>query len=484
MEVIDDKVLILNIFREGKAAARHVSSSGYGLAKSIGKASRFIKELELPQSYADYLKWIFKCEAPDRALQLLEKVLALPLWVDYKMIAEGYTDSDNFKQDLDFVGNYIKEKMASEKVKNVTKAKLLMEFDGKIRGPFGYYKYYVHKPLEDNNYHSNNNHYIYSITDNGNLECLFDISKFYVGPFSWIFSSNNEFVAMIESLPCNAIRNELRYLLLDMNGEVIGETKLPKEAGRPISVYDDGTIVFKAYAPSSAITKYNIHGEQLPIDITDEYYEQPVFVNGYFYLCHTDENTNKTEIIKRKPDGGIASVLTLKEYERPMCNQLLCNREGNFYYCIGRSESGKYAEKLLYLDKDLNIKDEIALDVFIHRVLLDDVNDIIYLSVMDKELLALDLKSKNVIIRKKYEDDWFLSSLDSKGNIILYKGQSTVEIFSPEFNLISRHRLKGIIKDNYMNAASNMCYITSQMPKDAYANDNVKSVIRVYEIVY
>ncbi|MFL0245651.1 hypothetical protein [Candidatus Clostridium stratigraminis] len=482
VEVIEEEILILYIFREGKAVASHVSSSGYGLAKNIGKASRFVKELEIQESYTDYFKWIFKCEAPDKALQLLEKVLVLPLWIDFKMIVEGYVDPENFKQDLGFVDRYIKEKKVSDKIKNSTKAKLLMEFDGKIYGPFGYRKYLVHKPSEDNNYHGFNDHYIYSAADNGELKCLFSVSMFNAGRDNSIFITNNNVIALVEVIPINIKRDKISYLLLNMNGDVIGATKLPKEAGYPISVFDDGSIIFKAYAPSSAITKYNIHGEQLPIDITTEYYERPVLKNGYIYLCHTNEKTKSWELIKRNHDGDTVAVLPLKE--RPKWKQFLFDREGNFYYCLESFDTGKYFEKLLYLDKDLNIKNEILLDVITNRALLDDANSKLYLSVMDKELLAIDLKDKNKIIRKKYEEDWYLSSLDSKGNIIIYKRQNTLEIFNPKLNIVSRHRLKGGIKDNYINADGNMCFVTFQMPYDAYTSDNVKSVIRVYEMVY
>lgn len=484
VEVVEEEILILNVFREGKGVASHVSSSGYGLAKNIGKASKFIKELELPVSYADYLKWIFKCEAPDKALQLLEKVLALPLWIDYKMIIEGYVDSDNFKQDLVFIENYIKQKKASDKIKNVTKAKLLMEFDGKIYGPFGNGKYLVHRPYENNNYHGLKELYIYSVTDNGMFNCLFSVSKFNAGMHNSRYVTNNNVIALVESQPINVKKDKIAYLLLNMKGEVIGETKLPREAGYPISVFDDGTIVLEAYAPSSAITKYNIKGEELPIENMDEYYEKPVLKNGYFYLCHTDEKTKRTKLIKRKPDGEVAAVLSLKDKERSNRQQFLFDREGNFYYCISSFETGEYSEKILYIDKDLNIKAEIPLDVLTQRALLDEVNDKLYLSVMDKELLAIDLRDKYRITRKKYEENWFLSSLDPKGNLILYKGQNTIEIWSSELNIISRHRLKGGIKDEFINAAGNMCFVTFQMPDEAYTGDNVKSVIRVYEMVY
>lgn len=481
VEVIDEDVLMLNIFREGKAVARHVSGSGYGFIKNIGKAARFVKELELLESYTDYFKWILKCEDPDKALQLLEKVLALPLWIDYRMIVEGYVDFKNIKLDLDFVQNYIKEKKASEKIKNVTKAKLLIEFDGKLYVNFGYHKYHVHRPSEDNNYQSFKNHYIYSAAENGMLECLFDIS-INVGPHNRLFITNNNIIAMVESLPLNVKRDEISYWLFNMKGEVIAETKLPREAGYPISVFDDGTIICRGYAPNSIVTKYNIHGEQLPVEEIADYHVRPILKNGYSYFCNYDDKTKKAELIKRKLDGEIAAVLTLKEI--PNWRQFLFDKEGNFYYCVYCYENGTRIEKLLYIDKNLNIKNEIELEVCTHRALLDETNNRLYISVFERELLAIDLKNKNKIIRKKYEDDWILSVLDSKGCIILHKGRSTLEVLSPELNIISRHRLKGSMIDQYKNAAGNICLVTWEMPSEAFTTDNVKSVIRVYEIVY
>lgn len=132
VEILDDDVLVLNVFRGGKNVASHISCSEYSYIKKLGNPDAFVKELGLREDYSEYIKWSFKCEDLRKKIQLLEKILGIPIWIDYRMIFDSPSEYDNIQRDLDYVENYIKENKALRKIKNATKAKLLIEFDGKL----------------------------------------------------------------------------------------------------------------------------------------------------------------------------------------------------------------------------------------------------------------------------------------------------------------------------------------------------------------
>lgn len=65
----------------------------------------------------------------------------------------------------------------------------------------------------------------------------------------------------------------------------------------------------------------------------------------------------------------------------------------------------------------------------------------------------------------------------------MLKGDSTIEVYDPELNLISRNRLKGDLYSIYKNADMNICVITGNRVAFDYGKAG-KNIIRVYEIVY
>ena len=71
----DDDVLALNIFRNGRSVACHISDNAYGYVKKTSNPITFAHELELDETDTECLKWIFKCENLPKKVQLLEMLL-------------------------------------------------------------------------------------------------------------------------------------------------------------------------------------------------------------------------------------------------------------------------------------------------------------------------------------------------------------------------------------------------------------------------
>ena len=478
-EVFDDDLLILRVFRNGKNTAKHACGLDLGDIKKLSKPAAFIEELELPENYTEYLKWIFKCEDLGKKIQLLEKTLGIPLWIDYDMISDLYNKYESIHRDLDYVENYIKENKALEKIKNVTKAKELMELDGKIYQVLGHNKYLIHRPSSDENYHEFREHFVYALSSEGVLEPLFDLSAFNVDSFNQHIKASKTVVAMLENLPIY----ETNFTLFDLQGTLLGEIKLPKEDGYPLIVFEDGGIICSSQGKEQFIAEYGVDGQkkwELEVGYLNI---EPIYHNGYIYLYYTNFNTNKSELLKINRNGEIVKNVDLKLCGGSHWKTLLFDSNGNFYVCLHVKDNESYYDKLFYIDSYLNIISELTIDASSVEGVLDSENNRLYISIFEKELLAVDIEKNLIYVRKKYEGFSRMGLTDKNGRLMMIKGMSTVEVFDPELNIISRHRLKGIIHDKYKNSNGNVCFITSQMPSDAFITDNVKSTLRVYEIV-
>ncbi|WP_088228807.1 hypothetical protein [Desulfosporosinus sp. FKB] len=248
----DDDVIALHIFRNGKCVTCHISEYAYGYKKKIGNPSKFVSELELPDSDTERLKGIFKCEDLAKKVELLERLLAAPLWIDKEALIE-YGD-ENFKRERDtvFIDEYIwEQKELNKKIKSQTKVRLLIEFEGLLASSSQSGKFLVHLPSADGKYYSHLQH-IYNTTPEGFLSTLYkeDIIKFNL--FDEILS-NNSYIVVYNNSSISYSTNErgieetkrmpAKMSFLDYNGNLITETIFPIEVSKPLLLFSDGTVL-------------------------------------------------------------------------------------------------------------------------------------------------------------------------------------------------------------------------------------------------
>jgi hypothetical protein len=481
VEIFDDDLLIISIFRKGKTVASYISGTEYGYIKKQGNPASFVKELELPETCIEYLRWIFKYDDIGKKIELIERIIGIPLRIDYRVMLDLQIEYDSICRDLVYVENYIKEKKSSEKIKNATKVKLLLEFDGKIYKGLDSNMFLVHEPSVDGNYYEFMNHYIYSVSPNGVVENLFDISSFHVNRYNKHFIANNNVIGILSN---NVVREKVTFWLLDIKGNLIGESRLPGEVGYPLLLFEDGGIILCSYGRSQILCEYDINGLkrwELDAGYLDV---KPMLHDGYIYLYYTNQDCNKSELLKMDRNGIKIASLNLKLFGGAHWETFQFDRKGNFYFCLRTNDNEKVSNKLLYIDSNLNIISEVILSGASFEGVLDNENNRLYISIFEEELLIVDTEENFICARRKHEETSTLYSTDAKGRLVVRRGLSTIEIFDYNLNITSRHRLKGILTHQYKNLNGDTFVITEQMPEDSYVTDNVKSTIRIYEIFY
>lgn len=123
----DDDYVEFVLYRDGKRAARHIPAAYEGYARKAGKPGDWAEALGLSSEQENTLKIIFKEKHPETSLHLLECVLGCPLWAD----AETITDAagETVTEDNSYLEAYLARKNAERKmkIKNQTKLTLLDE---------------------------------------------------------------------------------------------------------------------------------------------------------------------------------------------------------------------------------------------------------------------------------------------------------------------------------------------------------------------
>lgn len=479
----DDEVLTLNIFKNGKSITCHNSNNSYGYIRKTGNPNTFVQELKLDEADRDYLKWIFKCEDLTKKVELLEKLFGIPLWISNEMLNELSAEYFIGKRDLSYIEIYIEEKKSSKKIINRTKSVLLMEFEGMYDTYTSSDCFLINHPSNEGVYYGDTER-LYTTLPNGSLAPLLRDNSVQFDMQSKLLTNGNLIAVVEQSKWINGEWSDTDLLsICNRNGEVVTTILFSEEEGYPILLLPDASIICGSYGPGDQIiTKYSCEGlKEWELEV-GYLFVKPMFCNEHIYFLYKNDNTNKSEIVKVNTDGGIEARYEISPAGGNW-SSFLFDQHGNMYYSCSFYQDGHRMETRLFgFDVRLQLIANIELSDSSFEGILDSNHNKIYIDIFKKEIIVVDIDSFQIVARKKH-DDINLCTVDSHGGVIMLKGDSTIEVYDPELNLISRNRLKGDIYSLYKNADMNICVITGNRVAFDYGKAG-KNIIRVYEIVY
>jgi len=150
------------------------------------------------------------------------------------------------------------------------------------------------------------------------------------------------------------------------------------------------------------------------------------------------------------------------------------------FYCYSIDDNDCRITKLVCFNNKLEILKEIELSDASFEAVMDNKGENLFITIFEKELIKIDIAKMEICEQKKYNEELSLVCVNQRGNLIIQKGASTVELYTDNLEILSRHRLKGGILDYFINTAGNLCIVTCN--RSAWDAGKEKSMIRVYEI--
>jgi hypothetical protein len=453
----DDDVFTISLFRNGKKIVNHISNNAYGFTKKIGNPAVFVQELGLEEECKKYLKFIFKCENIYKKIELLEKLLGVPLWLDSQMMGELIENNIEYKSDIAFVNQYIKE-IDTYKIKNELKVKILMELEGMLRTKVCQGKLLIITPNENGKYYLENAR-LFNICENGTLCTLLKDNSITFDSTCRLLSNGN-IVAVYEG--CKTIDHkrvgEASITITTIDGDIIKKLNCDMDAYNPMLLFPDASVLY--YEPiKEIISKYDNNGIKLWELSVGYLHVPPIIYNNYIFLHYENRKNNKAEILKINQSGNTVARFELHPRGGSHWNKFLFDNNGDIYYSCCLQSNHDYHSKLLQFDNDLQKIKEFDLPDISFDGIIDLGQNRIYISIFEKEILAIDLNSFQICASKNY-DDADLLSIDKQGRVLIQKGSSTIETLNDKLHVVSRNRLKGEIYGIYKNLNEDIYIIT------------------------
>jgi hypothetical protein len=417
----DDDVLVLKLFKGGKAITSHVSDNAYGYEAKAGNANKFAENLELEDNDAGFLKDILKCEDLERKVSLLEDLFGVCLWIQAEFLNDQGEEHFCRNRDLSRVKEYSDELRIANKINNVTKVELITEFEGLLKRGEG-----INLPDAEGSFLLN-------------------------GPF-------------YEILPNGTLRQAKQR-----------EDEWPRT--ELLFHFSDGTPLFKR---GETIYVNNTDGDRA-WEFEFHYLKAgPVLHNDDVYLHYDSsaEDRESSNLVKLNRDGEMVARLSL-----PWGNcywKIIHFDDQDRIFYANRSSSSRVTT-LYCLNDQLEIISEIILDGTSFDSVLDIKTGLLYFCIFEREIRNFDIKSLKMHGIKKYLDYQCFINVDQQGNLVIKKG-STIEILNESLEIISRHKLKGQIQDHFINNEGNLCIVTWNGQQ--WDSGKEKSLIRLFEIHY
>lgn len=467
IEYFDDDLLRMTIYRNGKSLTSHINENGYGLPKKFGKPKVFVEELGFDLSEVKHFKEILACEDLGKKIELLQYFLGVTLWIDDRMLLVGLESDFRCQRNLSLIEEYIIETNKRNRIKNQTKVKLLMEFEGAVIEKLGDKKYLIGMPPYG--IYGFEEEIIYKFVPKGTLESMqLNVSSFQYDRGTSVFYAAHEQFAFF----CK-IRK--KYYLFDYDGRVISETPLSSTADFPVFVFEDGAF-FAVNNETNTVAEY---GPSLDKRWELPFMAYPSFFNQEIYLWRRNQSNASTELIKINRCGQVLASLKLESTYNAGIN--LFNSNKRVFCCYSTYTSGKHCTKILCLTQDLQYINEIDLDGSFGSAAIDSKNNKIFLYLLDKEINVIDTISLQIVSRRKWDAELFFVTVDLLGRAVVQIGNSTVVLLDSALNYVSQHRLKGYVYDCFTNEAGNLSLLTGT--GETHEERKAKGMkIRVYEI--
>lgn len=477
----DDDILVLSIYRNGKNITSHVSSDAYGYTAKMGKVDAFVNELKLDNDDGELLKWIFKCEDLGRKVELLSVLFGIPLWIDSYTLKELGEEDFKYSCDKSTVVEYMREAKADSKIKNYTKLKLIYEKEGMLNQVLDSTLYNVILPSAEKDYILDDSCIFVPGPDGALLPFLKNNSIGFEGDEYSGFINEHKKVILSNSIKVNGKKIEERRLYsFNNNGELTDSYIVHEKDIYPIRLLPDGDIIYSSYGPNQIIYDYDANGDKRWKLEVGYLHVSPIIHGEYIYLQREKSYNEKTEIVKINRSGNIEASFETKTLGECHWDKFFFDKFGRMFYCYSIDDNDCRITKLVCFNNKLEILKEIELSDTSFDAVMDNKGENLFITIFEKELIKIDIAKMEICVQKKFNEELSLVCVNQRGNLIIQKGASTVELYTDNLEILSHHRLKGGILDYFTNTAGNLCIVTCN--RSAWDAGKEKSMIRVYEI--
>ncbi len=481
VEYFDDEVLFFTVYRRGKKVISHIWND-YRYVKRTGDVSLIRNELELFDCDIELMKQVLKCEKLGDKVILLEKLIGIPLWIDMQMYNESEKEKFTRNKDIEYVKEYFKDSTNTKKIVNKTKMKLSMELEGKYLKGFEYGYYLINTPNTQGKCIRGKQNYLIRLDKGGILTKVCDLSPYYYDAYYADIIADENNLVVSRRFSIGADNTEI--LLIDYKGNLLSNSICVAEQVYAMLMLEDHGVICSSNWENKKIKKYSKVGTvEWEFEVGNMYTGIEYYKNNLFF-CYESKKANKYEIVKLNSSGNIEASFMFEGFTG--WNKLQIDKNGRLYYYYTSNEDNCRTNKLLCLNEDFELLFEMEFpDKYTSwHGLLDENNDKLYIDITDQELIAVDLKKREVYAKRKNNDDIYMMCIDIKGNIVAKKGFSGVEVLDSNLNTISSHRLKGYIYDQYTINEGKVSFVTGKAIEYDQFGQETKELLRVYELLY
>ncbi|NIK72070.1 hypothetical protein [Paenibacillus sp. BK720] len=424
----DDDILVLRVYKQGKSVAYHVSNDGYGYESRTGNPTHFQQSLGLEEKDTSVIKEILKCENLEKKVVLLENLLGVTLWINYRSFEEYEKELSARVFDKSIIYEYIDELKAAGRVKNHTELKMRAEIEAI---PEWSCDECFRLPDANGDFILNNSD-VFKIRMDGNYE-----------------------PTIINQVGTNSRENSILHLLPD------GATVQTSYEHNQHSIFQ---------CDSTGHMKWKLEVDFIKVP--------PVLHNDHLYM-HVDINAVAC-ILKINREGEIVSRFEAPTWGGCHWKTFLIDHQNRIFYCCTLDQNGERQARLFCFNEDLAVLEQRDLDGTSFDFVMDHKLGFLYIYIHLKEIIKIDVTTVDITGRLKCTDYVKLVFVDRKNRVYIQKGESTLELMSPVMQIVSRHRLKGQIQWHDINFEGNPCFVTWNGRN--WDSGKEKSLLRVFEI--
>lgn len=426
-EYFDDDYVDFSVYRDGRRAARHVPAEYEGAPRAAGKPRAWAELFGLSPEMEKALRTVFQETSPERSLRLLECVLGCPLWVDGEFLEDAQPPEPDYLRD------YLAQKAAEKKIKNATKLTLLDEQVGDFDYTYPLLRW------EDDDRKS-----IWAVQD-GKLLRRFEaelpgrVWAVSEGEGEFLLVLNQAIMLPEEDSDGTDYRNHYWAYLLSEDGTLRDTLDLGEEAAALGGFLDRDRIFLDGAC-------YNLCAHRREWSLAEEQTEEDSFMpchlhGGRLALCYNicdAGGERRRHLATFLPDG---SEQATRELPRDYWGSGILAYGDGLLLNLGR--------ELVCYDAFLTERWRTELPGSTwcfgsNEMRLDETTETLYLDDF-KRVLSIDLRRRQIRAERKPADregcylKWVLPGV----GVVMMVGDSTIQVWDADLNLISRHRAKG-----------------------------------------